>query len=196
MAITNYTELQSAVASWAHRSDLTSVIQDCIALAESRFNDKLRTRHQEMALSATAINASYQISLPTYTVSAKQLWLTTTPFKTLDAQTLEYVTAKQVSGHEATAYAWEGDTWRFDGTGTVAGVLYRSIPPIATSTTNWLLTAHPKAYLYAALAELAIWLRDMEAYALWEGQAAKKIEEINRQSKVDSFSGPLQIVVR
>ena len=50
MAISTYTELQTAVADWLHRTDMTSVIQDCVALAEERFNRRLRTRQQETAL--------------------------------------------------------------------------------------------------------------------------------------------------
>ena len=32
MALANYTDLQSSIAAWAHRSDLTAIIPDFIAL--------------------------------------------------------------------------------------------------------------------------------------------------------------------
>ena len=36
MAISNYSELKTAIASWLDRTDLTDIIPDFIALAETR----------------------------------------------------------------------------------------------------------------------------------------------------------------
>ena len=47
MAISNYTELKTAVANWLDRDDLTDRIPEFIALAESRFNRLLRIRAME-----------------------------------------------------------------------------------------------------------------------------------------------------
>ena len=44
MAISNYTELKTAVANWLDRDDLTDRIPEFIALAESRFNRLLRSK--------------------------------------------------------------------------------------------------------------------------------------------------------
>ena len=44
MAITNYTQLQSSIASWLLRDDLTAVIPDFITLAEAQFNREIRNR--------------------------------------------------------------------------------------------------------------------------------------------------------
>ena len=52
MAITNYTELQSAVASWHHR-DVTE-IPDFIALAEVRINNLFEARMSEVDTPLTA----------------------------------------------------------------------------------------------------------------------------------------------
>jgi len=38
MSIATYSELQTAVADWMHRTDLTAKIPDFITLAESRIN--------------------------------------------------------------------------------------------------------------------------------------------------------------
>ena len=47
MAISNYTELNTAVANWLDRDDLTDRIPEFIALAEARFNRLLRIRAME-----------------------------------------------------------------------------------------------------------------------------------------------------
>lgn len=176
-----------------HRSDLTSVIPDFVALAEDRLNRRLRTRFQESALTSTAIDASYLVAIPSNTLAVKSLWRVAGGLNyPLQAKTLEDVMYRQ-QGLEATCYAWEGSTWRFDGTGTVAGVLYRTIPPLASNSTNWLLTAHPALYLYASLAEAANYTRDAEAETKWRTAAEGLIAELNRTAQNDSFSGPLTV---
>lgn len=196
MAIGTYTELQAAVASWVHRSDLTSVIQDCIALAEERFNRQLRTRHQETALADTAIDASYQIAIPADTVAVKRLWRVDGSLQyELQVETLGFVEARQGYGGLAASYSWGASNWDFDGTGTVGGTLIRNIPPLSSNSTNWLLTGHPSAYLYATLAEVMGHARDTEGLALWDGRADGKIAEINRIENRNAQSGPLRVRV-
>ena len=57
MALSNYTELKSAIANWLNRSDLTTEIAgDFITLAEADFNAKLRIRqmHSQSTLTVNA----------------------------------------------------------------------------------------------------------------------------------------------
>lgn len=193
MAASNFSELKAAIADWLHRSDLAAVIPDFILLAEERFNRRLRTRFQETSLSSTAINSSYQIAIPSNTLAVKNLWRVAGVLNfPLQAATLEYIVNRH-PGSEATAYAWEGSTWRFDGTGNVAGILYRSIPDLATNSTNWLLTANPSLYLFASLAEAANYCRDTEAETIWRARSEAMINEMNRVSQADAFSGPLTV---
>jgi hypothetical protein len=195
MALSTYTDLQASVASWLHRTDLTSVIVDCILLAEEKFNRKLRTRHQEMTLADTAIS-SYRITIPDYTVAVKQLWLVDGAQKyDLSVSTLEGVVSRQSAGAEAGLYTLGASVIEFDGTGTVGGVLYRTIPDVATNETNWLLTAHPSVYLYSALEEAATYMRDDQAMAMWGAKAEMKIAEVNRMAARDAASGPARVRV-
>jgi len=193
MALTTYTGLQAAVADWLHRTDLTTVIVDCVALAEEKFNRRLRTKRQELVLAETAIDASFQVAIPNYTLAVKRIWRTGSPLQSLDVASIEYVMMRQASQGLATAFAWEDAYWRFDGTGSVAGVLYRSIPPLADNSTNWLLTSHPSAYLYGTLAEVAAYTRDMEAVGMFTAQLEQKLAEINLTEGKDAFSGPLVV---
>lgn len=194
MAITTYSELQTAVSDWAHRSDITATIQDCIALAESRFNMRLRTKEQEVALTSTAINSSYQVSIPANTLAVKRMWRTGTPVTPLQPLALESVLQQQANRNLAGYYAMGASELTFDGTGTVAGVLYRTIPALSsTATTNWLLTSHPRLYLYATLAEVARWTRDAEMFAQFDGQTDALISELHRVEQRDEYAGPLTI---
>ena len=47
MAITNYTDLQTSIANFLARSDLTAQIPDFIKLAEVRLSRELESRSQE-----------------------------------------------------------------------------------------------------------------------------------------------------
>jgi hypothetical protein len=51
--INDYTTLQSAVARWLARADLTASIPDFIQLAETRINQDLRTQNQQVKVSGT-----------------------------------------------------------------------------------------------------------------------------------------------
>jgi len=55
MAISTYSELQTAVANWLDRDDLTDRIPEFIALAEARFNRVLRLRSMESKQTASTI---------------------------------------------------------------------------------------------------------------------------------------------
>lgn len=61
MAISTYSELQSAVADWLNRSDLTSVLPNFIALAEARFNREIRARRMLTTEEITIPTAGYDL---------------------------------------------------------------------------------------------------------------------------------------
>ena len=62
MSISNYAELQTAVANYLHRSDLTTLIPDFISIAESKLNRVLRLRSMENVTTGTVASS---IALPT-----------------------------------------------------------------------------------------------------------------------------------
>ncbi len=189
MSLTTYTELQAAVADWMNRSDLTARIPDFIALAEEKFNRRLRVRQMELALAETAITSN-AVAIPADVVAVKALWLTGYEAAPLKPQSLESVIAAGSEG-VATLYAWEGSQWRFNGSGSVLGVLYQKIPALASNASNWLLIAHPSIYLCGALAEAGLYQRDMEAAALWTQRCDSVIDEVAGNQLRDTASGPL-----
>ena len=65
MAISTYAELQTAIANFLARSDLTSQIPDFITLAEARMSRELETRSQEKRAQASTSASDEFISLPT-----------------------------------------------------------------------------------------------------------------------------------
>ena len=64
MAINTYATLQSSIANWLDRSDLTDRIPDFIALAEARINRVLRVRQMETVKLISMLNGVKRIALP------------------------------------------------------------------------------------------------------------------------------------
>ena len=78
MTIQTYSDLQTAIASWIARADLSSNIPDFIALFESVANRRLRLRQQESA--ATLTPSSGVAALPAdYLAWRRVTWAGATP---------------------------------------------------------------------------------------------------------------------
>lgn len=162
MSISTYAELQTAVADYLARSDLTARVPDFITLAESRFNHSLRTRDMETSSSVTMTDGSG--SLPSDYLE----WISATWVGTR-TQDLHY--AEPDSEEWRFRYRAGGDPSMFSiiagtlklkpvVTGNVTLVYYSSIPALASNSTNWLLTRAPDLYLYTALAESYIFTKN------------------------------------
>ena len=79
MAISNYTELKTAVANWLDRDDLTDRIPEFIALAESRFNRLLRIRAMESKQTASTVAGQQNLALPARFIQMRNLQINTSP---------------------------------------------------------------------------------------------------------------------
>jgi hypothetical protein len=183
MALTNYTDLQAAIASWMVRSDLTSVIPDFITLFEAEANRVLRTRAQETA--GTITMSSGVGTLPTDYLGWKRM---TWPGSTV--MQLEYVhpdwrRAAYPTQPSGVPKVWtiEGSsiiTSPYDTNNTSLSFLYYAKVAALSSGTNWLMTAHPDLYLYGSLGEGWAYLLDTEKAALCFARRDAMFESLNR----------------
>jgi hypothetical protein len=190
VSIGTYSELQTAVAGWLHRSDMTARIPEFIALAESKINRRLRVPGMEATLSATTITDGV-IPLPDAFASVKTLWIEGFEREPLKAQTLEYITAR-ASLWIAKHYTRQGASLRFDGVGDVAGVYYERVPTLSDAAPeNWLLSESPDLYLFGALGEAALHIKDEQRGALWQQRFEVLIDELNAAAVRDAYAGPL-----
>lgn len=190
MSISTYAELQTAIASWSNKTNLTAKLPDFITLAEAKINRALRTRWQETTLAATSIDADYHIAIPTDCVAVKALWLEAEPTRRVEQKTLDFVQENIVQGGRPGYYAWDGINWLFSGSADdITGTYFAKVPALATATTNWLLTAHPDLYLYSGLEQAAKYLRDVEGAMAWGAESTRLIDELNSISRADQVSG-------
>lgn len=189
MTISTAVELRTSIASWLHRTDLTAVIPDFIALAEARFNRVLRVRGMEEALAATTL-ASGAVTLPTGFLAFKELRYDGSPSYTLRPTTLEWIRNQPADagrpGHFAVTNT-QVVCW--PTAGDIKGTYYKAVPALASNAANWLLTSHPDVYLFAALEEAAVYVQDEPRMQLWGSKASALLGIIQSADNANSING-------
>ena len=176
MAITNYSELKTAISSWLDRSDLDSVIPDFIALAEARHRRDFKLRRMETRVTANTIADTEYYTLPDNFIAMRNIQLNTDP-KTA----LEYLTPEQMdrvnagsSTGKPKAYSIIGNNFQLrpipDSVYEIEMLYFKYFTPLSDSnTTNDMLTYHPDAYLYGALVEAEPYLQNDKRIQVWSG---------------------------
>ena len=196
MAISTYSELQTAVANWLDRDDLTDRIPEFIALAEARFYRVLRLRSMEVKYSANTVAGQRNLALPTSYIQMRNFQVNTSPLTTLS-----YVTP------EIYDRLWGGST---SGTpkfytilanevsfGPIPGsvmevemLFYKKFDNLTTlSPTNILLTDSPDLYLYGAMLEAEPFIMNDERVPLWAAALDRAVSDMQEQDNKDRHSG-------
>lgn len=190
MSITTYAELKAAVAKWVNKTNLTAQIPDFIRIAEAKLNRRLRVSSMETALVETAITSG-AVARPAGMLSIKAIWSTGAEQVTLQQSTLEYINRQPTNAGQARWFAWSEDDLVFYPTGgSVAAIYYTSIPALSDAAeTNWLLSASPDLYLWAAIEQAHVYLHNAEAEALFRARTDALIEELNGRNTANQFGG-------
>jgi hypothetical protein len=190
MAISNYSELQTALENWSHRADLTSVLPDFIVLAEAKLNRELRTRQMELETTLTPVAGV--CTLPTDYLSLRRAYINTSvPVE------LEYLPPEQfrlkypVTAGGSKYFTIEGESLLLADRGSTAVKIlyYQTLPDLATNSTNWLLTAHPDLYLSVAMAELSDYIKDNNGVQKWNSKAMALLESVKGSDWLGKYSG-------
>jgi hypothetical protein len=192
MALGNYTDLLAAVANELHRSDLTDVIPDKVALAEVRINGDLDARLQDKKSTLTCVAGTSSVVAPTDVVNIRHLSVAVTPIVTLtyvSPDTFESSYPYEDSGVPK-VFSVIGDsiylapTPDYDYT---LDIVYKGlVPSLESNGTTWLMTRYPNVYLYATLCEMAPYIKDDARMAMWEAKYNNAIDSVNSQ---DWYSG-------
>lgn len=166
MAISTYAELKTAIANRLHRTDLTDLIPEFINYAESVVGGDpdsismdalpgIRTKNQHKRVTTSI--ASQYLDIPSDLLAIKDMQINNDPVQPLDFLSPKLMTAKYPSSPAGTpkAYTMHGDEFQFShipDTSLTLEISYlaRYTAFSADGDTNWLLTNHPHAYLYAA----------------------------------------------
>lgn len=194
MALANYTDLQASIASWLHRSDMTAIIPDLIALAEKRINGDLDARLQDTVASIVTVAGTQTVTAPSDVVNVRSLVVMSSP-----NQVLSYMTPDQFNVQYAAATSATPRSFTVVGANILLGPIpdavytlqctYKAqVAPIASAQggVNWLMTNYPQVYLMGSLCESVKFTKAFGSLAVWE-QAYK--EAINSVNSIDWYSG-------
>lgn len=172
MAITTYSELQTAVTDWSHRS--VSQVTDFIALAEKRINAILSSRLGEVETTLTGSVGSRTIALPSGYIANRGLWLTTYGNRIeIIYVTPEALPVVDTTNGQPYYYTIDGSNVTFDYPNSEAFTYtfrYKKGYDIASTSTNDILTRYPGMYLYASMVEASVFARDMNALDMFEAK--------------------------
>jgi hypothetical protein len=206
MAIGTYSELQTAVANWLARDDLTDRIPEFIALAEAKFNRELRSNRMDTRSTALVNLASDEpefIALPSDFQTMRRIRLNGVDGK----PRLEFLSGTQADEYRygvlnATGqpryFTIMGDELELIPTPDEAYTLemvYRANMDLATDLTNWLLTLAPDAYLYGALLESAPYIKEDERINTWSAGLKFAMDGLNSLA-MDQANGSGPLVIR
>jgi len=196
MAITTYAELQSSLATWLERADLGEVIPDFITLFEANANRMLRTRQMENSTSLSTVNG--EINIPSDYLNWRSVTWDGNASRELEYVTPTYLRARYPSTDAGTPKIFTIEGLNFvtrsvDDTTGFTFRYYQKIPVLSdANTTNWLLTAHPDAYLFGSLVEAHAYIPDAEKAILWKARRDEMLGEIQRLSNVTRGGGQIR----
>lgn len=194
-----YAELKTAVASWLKRSDLTSYADDLILMGEKYIFRKARTADMEAALSVTI--ASGVAAVPADYVALKHAYIDGTPVGTVQMKSPGWIYENypvRSSEGKPKFMAREASNFIFgpypDSGYTLKGLYYKRLTA-ANASANALFTSNPDLYLFAALAESVLFLKDDKRVAIWTAKRDQILNDINNEDKEAAYgNAPLSMV--
>lgn len=187
MAYDTYAGLQTTVADWLHRSNLTAQVPDFINLAERVINRRLNIFPRELEFSLVAPTLTRFLPLPSDFGQPIALYLTDIDPR----EQLTYVLPQQLNVDESASL--RPQYWAVDG----ANIAFPSQSDFAYTMTlryqqNTYLSdsapmhatfaRYPDLYLYGALAQAAPYIRDDARWPSWDA----KFKELLREAAQDA----------
>lgn len=207
MAISTFAELQVAIASWLHRSDLSANIPEFITLAESRIyngckdpqypSKPLRVRNMQNRDSGT-VGALGAVAIPSQYVDTIRFNLTVNglnrPLRYLASVDNSLFETKQGKGLYYTIVNNSFFVGPYDGS-SYTHDYYKSFDPLATTATNWLLTNAPGVYLYGALIEAAPFINKDSRLTTWYRMFSASINSLTSNDRGAPLGQAMQVTV-
>ena len=198
MAISNYANLQTTIADFLNRDDLTAAITTFIQLGESQMNRDIRHWEMEARVSGQQSQGDQYMQLPADWLETIRFHLTSQGTDAVELASLASIADKRAAVDDQAGrprfYAHvRGEFELFptpDEDTDFELLYYQKIPALSDSnTTNWLLEYAPDIYLYASLAHSAPYLAEDARIAVWAQMYSAAVAQLNAQSERVKNSG-------
>jgi hypothetical protein len=181
MAFATDSDLQTQIANWLARDDLTAYIPDFITLFECAAARKLKVRLQETT--ATLTPTSGVATVPSDYLGYRRVTWTGSPISELSYVTptmyATYLNSPVAS--PPLVFTIEGSNLRVapsDDTALTFDYFQRNAA--VSGTLNWLYTNHPDAYLFGSLCEANAFNKGkaFDSASLWKQRRDEVFQEI------------------
>lgn len=194
--ITTYSDLQTTVASYLARSDLTVQIPDFIRLAEIRLRRDLRIRQMMNAATTTTTGGDATVALPSDFLEVRDLVVQTNPVRPVN-----YISPSVFSRNarvtesgvplDYTILATEFKFAPVPDTNYTIEIVYYAAPPFLTSSnsSNVFLANCPDLLLYAALGEAEPYLMNDARIQVWAAMYDRGVASLNTSDESAQYSG-------
>ena len=181
MSLVSYADLQTQVANWLARADLTAYIPDMITLFEAAAARKLKVRPQETTVSLSTTNGV--ATLPSDFLGYRRVtWVGSFNVD------LNYVAPSVWQYYEPYAVQGTPQVFTIEGSNLSIAPLddsglqmvYNQRTAALSSALNWLYTNHPDAYLFGTLAEANFFNKGsaLPLAAVWKQRRDEVFNEI------------------
>lgn len=177
----NYSQLIAAIGDWTARSDLSTPATLFLELAEGRIARDLRLSRFTATATLTIPAAATSVDLPADFLEGRSLtggaypWTQASPDQLREAA---------ISGLDP--YLWACFNGKLnvptasESDRSFVLTYYQRIPALngTTQTTNWLIEQHAGVYLWAALAEAAVYTKSPPMLAMYEQRYADAVSSL------------------
>jgi hypothetical protein len=197
LAIIDYPTLQTAVANWVERADLTLRIPEFIQLAEARINRRLARANLETDVALVGVPGSRFIPLSTGFDTAMVCWLDDPAGRTR----LVPISPTQMDTSTAPGrpqyWAIDGNSLAFERPLDAAYLFeVRQTAMLALSVAlpiNSILTQWPDLYLNGTLAEAAPFMLDDDRLKIFEPKFQAGLDEVGRHESRNRAQAKLRV---
>ena len=200
---TSYTTLQSTIADYLARTDLTSQIPEFIRLAEDRLRRDLRIRQMLKVATAVATTGDSTVSLPSDFLAMKDLHIQGNPVKTI-----EFLSTSNFFRNAGTSYKGApnyytllGSEFQFapvpDSDYTLQMVYFYQPDYLSdTNPSNLWLAYTPDLLLYASLGEAEPYLMNDERLQTWASMYDRGLNAVIKSDDDSEYPAqPLSITI-
>lgn len=196
MAISTYSELQTTIANYLARNDLTAIIPDFIKLAQNRLSRDLRIRQMLSVATAQTNAGDPTVGLPTDFLEMRDIHLVTNPVVSMSymAPNSFYSKARTTESGKPVNYTVLANEMQLapvpDSSYTLQMLYYVNPAPLSIDNpTNVWLTYCPDALLYASLAEAEPYLMNDGRIQTWAALYDRSIASISNADQGGEYSG-------
>lgn len=203
MSIASYSELQTAVASYLARTDLTSQITDFIRFAELRLRRELRIRQMLKSVTTTTTSGDSTVELPSDFLEIRDFVVSTNPLQPLtysspSAFSRNARTTESGKPLDYTILANEFQLAPIPDSAYTVKLLYYAAPTFLSdsNTSNAFVANAPDALLYAALIEAEPFLMNDARINTWGTMYDRAISTLTKSDESSQYSGvPLSMTL-